>query len=74
MRPGRVAFRGETTAMLLTYRVTDEEVVTREQADLIQIGCRCLYAELVHAHVDKKQGFLDRARDRAISLLQSRVQ
>ena len=48
----------ETTAMLLTYRVTDAEVVTREQADLIQIGFRCLYAELVHARVDKKQVLL----------------
>ena len=30
----------EETAMLLTYRVSNEEVVTREQADLIQIGFR----------------------------------
>ena len=45
----------EVTAMLLTYRVSAEEVVTREQADLIQIAFRCLYAELVHTRVEKKQ-------------------
>ena len=59
--------------MLTVYRIDDEEVVTREQADLIDIGFRCLYAELVHARVEKSQVSLERAKDRAVSLLKSRV-
>ena len=63
----------EVTAMLVTFRVTDEDVVTREQADLIMIGLRCLYAELVHTRAEKQTVQLHRAKDRAIALLKSRV-
>ena len=63
----------EITAMLTTFRISDSEVVTREQADLIVIGLRCLYAELVHARVEHKAVQLGCAKDRAVALLTSRV-
>ena len=64
---------GADTAMVITFRVSDTTVVETEQADLIFVAWRCLYAELVHARVEKTRVQLHRALARAISMLISRV-
>ena len=64
----------ELTAMLVTGALTDTTVMPREQYDILVIAWRCLYAELVHARVEKKPVKLQRAVIRAVNLLISRVQ
>jgi hypothetical protein len=64
---------GADTTMVITFRVSDTEVVDTEQADLIFLAWRCLYAELVHARIEKARVQLHRALARTISMLISRV-
>jgi hypothetical protein len=48
--------------MIITFRQSDEEVIEREQVDILFIGrCWCLYAGIVHARVEKKSVQLSRA-------------
>jgi hypothetical protein len=59
--------------MFITFRLTEKTVVGRDYADLIFIAWRCLYAELVHARVEKKPVFLLRAVQRTLTLFKSRL-
>ena len=66
-------FRAEINAMLITFRVTDTTVVGREQATIIEIGWRCLYAALVRTRVDGTPLTLKHAVLRCLRMVHSRV-
>ena len=66
-------FRPEVNAMLTTFRVTDTTVVGREQASVIEMGWRCLYAALVRTRVDGTPLTLQHAVLRCMRMLHSRV-
>ena len=59
--------------MLTTFRVTDTTVVGREQASVIEMGWRCLYAALVRTRVDGTPLTLQYAVLRCMRMLHSRV-
>ena len=65
--------RSEINAMLITFRVTDTTVVGREQATIIEIGWRCLYAALVRTRVDGTPLTLKHAVLRCLRMVHSRV-
>ena len=67
------ALRQEQDAMWVTYRATDSTVVGEEQASIIDIAWRCLYAAIVRARVDKTPLNLEGAAARTVRLLVSRV-
>ena len=60
--------------MLITYRLARDRVVNREQASIIDMAWRCLYAEIVRARVDGAHVRLQSARMRCIKMLQSRAE
>ena len=64
----------EVEAMLITYRLTKDKVVNEEQASIIVLAWRCLYAEIVKARVDGVGIRLQSARLRCIKMLQSRAE
>ena len=66
-------FRAEINAMLITFRVTDTTVVGREQASIIEMGWRCLYAALVRTRVDGTPLTLKHAVLRCMRMVHSRV-
>ena len=61
------------TAYLITLAITDTTVATREQAALVVLGWRCLYAELVGARVEDKSVRMRRALQRWSHLLIQRL-
>ena len=66
-------YRAEINAMLITFRVTDTTVVGREQASIIEMGWRCLYAALVRTRVDGTPLTLKHAVLRCMRMVHSRV-
>jgi hypothetical protein len=66
--------KNEVEAMLVTYRLARDRVVNREQASIIDMAWRCLYAEIVRARVDCVSIRLQSARVRCIKMLQSRAE
>ena len=64
----------EVEAMLITYRLTKDKVVNKEQASIIDMAWRCLYAEIVRARVDGVGIRLQSARLRCIKMLQSKAE
>jgi hypothetical protein len=64
----------EIEAMLVTYRLARDRVVNKEQASIIDIAWRCLYAEIVRARVDNALVCLQSAKVRGIKMLQSRAE
>ena len=66
--------KNEVEAMLITYRLARDKVVNKEQASIIDMAWRCLYAEIVKARVDCVSIRLQSARARCIKMLQSRAE
>ena len=61
------------TAYLITLAITDTTVATSEQAALVILGWRCLYAELVAARVEGKSVSMRRALQRWSHILIQRL-
>ena len=60
-------------AFLIFGRTEQNTVTTKEGADILAIGWRCLYAAIVAARVDSKPVNLRAAAKRALAMLISRV-
>ena len=61
------------TRMLVTGTLTDTTVVDRDQFDMLLMAWRCLYAEIVHAHVERVNIRLHKALSRWVDMLISRA-
>jgi len=55
------------------FRVTDKHVATNAEVGILTLAWRCLYAETVGSHVDKRTLRLGRALKRFAKLLRSRL-
>ena len=61
------------TAYLTLFRVTDDHGATSAEVGILTLAWRCLYAETVGAHIDKRVLKLGRALKRLGNMLRSRL-